>query len=330
MQLNINTKGTYLHVKDDMFEVKVRKENSEIEKFHYSSKKVSSIILSQGIALSTDAVKLAVTNNIDIIFSDLDGFPIGRVWHSKLGSTTKIRKRQLEASLSKVGVKWIKEWISQKFQNQIDFLSDLRKHRSEKSGFIDEKIEVIKNLKNSFDILNGEHISIIADYIRGLEGTSGRLYFETLSRLLSEEYKFNGRSFRPAKDPFNAFLNYAYGVLYSKIEKSLIIAGIDPYVGFMHRDDYNQLSMVYDFIEPYRIYAEKVVFRLFSAKKINKAHADEITNGFSLNKEGKVLLIESFNKYFEEETIRYKGRNQSRSNTIQFDAHHFANSLIRD
>lgn len=330
MQININTKGTYLHIKDEMFEVKIRKENSEIEKFHYSAKKITSIVLAQGIALSTDAVKLAVQNNIDIIFADYDGFPLGRVWHSKLGSTTKIRKKQLEACSSVVGVKWIKDWIGTKFQNQIDFLMDLKKHRSEKSNWLQEKIDNIKNLQSSFILLTAESVNQFSDTIRGLEGTSGRIYFDTLSQLLNDEYKFKGRSSRPAKDPFNAFLNYAYGVLYTKIEKSLIIAGIDPYVGFMHRDDYNQLSMVYDFIEPYRIYSERVVFRLFSGKKVNKSHTDEITNGFSLNKDGKILLMESFNKFFEEEKIRYKGRNQTRSNIIQFDAHAFANSLLKE
>lgn len=330
MQLNIYTKGTYLHVKDDMFEVKIRKDNSEIEKYHYSSKKVTSIILSLGIALSTDAVKLAVKNNIDILFSDFDGFPLGRVWHSKLGSTTKIRKKQLEASMDKTGLKWVKEWLETKLNNQIEFLQDLKKHRQDKSGYLEDKTNNIRRLKDSLMSLSGEKVSDIADTARGLEGTSGRIYFEVLSYLVAEEYKFSGRSSRPAKDPFNAFLNYAYGVLYSKVEKCLIIGGVDPYVGFMHRDDYNQLSMVYDFIEPYRIYAERVVFRLFSSKKVNQSHSDLITNGYTLNKDGKVLLMENFNRFFEEETIRYRGRNQTRSNAIQFDIHTFANSLIKD
>jgi len=133
---------------------------------------------------------------------------------------------------------------------------------------------------------------------------------------------------RPAKDAFNVFLNYGFGVLYSRVEKCLIIAGLDPYVGFLHRDDYNQKSMVFDFIEPYRIFVETTVFRLFSAKKINKAHIDEITNGVTLNKEGKELLITALNDYMESETIRYKGRNQTRANAMQQDAHVFANALI--
>ncbi|MBL7127530.1 MAG: CRISPR-associated endonuclease Cas1 [Ignavibacteria bacterium] len=330
MQLNINTKGAYIHIKDEMFEVKVKNENQEIQKYHYSAKKVTSIVLAQGIALSTDAVKLAVKNNIDIVFIENDGHPLGRVWHSKLGSTTKIRKKQLQASTSSVGVWWIKLWINTKIQNQFDFLKDLKKHRGTKAEFIDEKIENIEKLKKSLELLKGNEVKDFADTLRGLEGTSGRIYFETLSNLLSEEYKFKGRSSRPAKDSFNAFLNYSYGILYSKIEKALIIAGVDPYVGFLHRDDYNQLSMVFDFIEPYRIFAERVVFKLFSGKKVNQTHVDKITNGYTLNKNGKILLVESFNKYFEEEKVRYKGRNQIRSNVIQFDAHAFANSLIKD
>lgn len=133
---------------------------------------------------------------------------------------------------------------------------------------------------------------------------------------------------RPAKDSFNAFINYGFGILYTRVEKVLMIAGLDPYVGFLHRDDYNQKSMVFDFIEPYRIFVETAVFRLFAAKKINKAHVDGITNGVTLNKEGKELLVTALNNYMED-VIRYKGRNQTRTNAMQQDAHTFANSLIR-
>jgi CRISPR-associated protein Cas1 len=62
---------------------------------------------------------------------------------------------------------------------------------------------------------------------------------------------------------------------------------------------------------------------------VNKTHTDLITNGCSLNAEGKALLVTAFNKHFDEEAIRYKGKNQTRSNIIQWDAHAFANSLIQ-
>jgi CRISPR-associated protein Cas1 len=328
MQIYLNTYGTYLHVKDEMFEIRVPVKDGEPDKKHIAAHKISSIILTTSAALSTDAVRLALTNNIDIIFTRSDGHPIGRIWHSKLGSTTKIRKRQLEASLSKEAVIFTKTWISEKMNNQLEFIKDLKKHRSQLEDYLNDKISKIGNLVISLNNLQTEKIEEIADTIRGLEGTAGRLYFETLNYVLPEQYQFSGRSMRPAKDSFNAFINYGFGILYSRVEKCLMIAGLDPYVGFLHRDDYNQKSMVFDFIEPYRIFVETPVFRLFAAKKVNKAHIDEITNGVTLNKEGKELLITALNGYMEGDTIRYKGRNQTRANAMQQDAHAFANSLI--
>jgi len=328
MQIYLNTYGTYLHVKDDMFEIKVPGDGGESRKQHIAAHKITSIVMSISGALSTDAVILALKNNIDIIFTKADGHPMGRIWHSKLGSTTKIRKRQLEASISKEAVTFTKEWITEKMTNQLEFIKDLKKHRPQMAEFLNDKITRIENLVVSVGKLEHDKIEAIADTVRGLEGTAGRLYFETINYVLPEQYQFNGRSMRPAKDAYNAFLNYGLGILYSRTEKSLMLAGLDPYVGFLHRDDYNQKSMVFDFIEPYRIMVETTVFRLFSAKKVNKAHTDEITNGITLNKEGKELLITALNGYMESETIRYKGRNQTRANAMQQDAHTFANGLI--
>lgn len=328
MQLVINTYGTYVHVKDDLFEVSLTIEG-ERKKHQFASQKVTSILMSKGAVLSTDAIILAMKNNIDIIVFENDGVPVGRFWHSRPGSTSKIRKQQLEASLNNTGVFWVKKWLTSKLDNQIDFLKRLKSHRSSLADLIQEKIELISNIKIKMNEIKGVKIDEIDSILRGLEGTSGRIYFKTLSSLLQERYRFQGRSFRPANDPFNAFLNYAYGVLYSRVEKVLIIAGLDPYVGFMHRDDYNMKSMVFDFIEPYRIYAEEVVFKLFSAKKVNDGHTDKITNGYTLNGEGKNMLMQSFMQFLDEDKIRYNGRNQTRFNAMQMDAHQFANQLIK-
>jgi CRISP-associated protein Cas1 len=327
MQLIINTYGTYVHVKDELFEVTLTKDGVK-EKHHFASQKVTSILMSKGAAISTDAVILAMKNNIDIIVFERDGMPVGRFWHSKPGSTSKIRKQQLEASLNETGVLWIKKWLTGKLDNQAAFLKRLKNHRPHSADLIQEKIDAIAVLKAKMNDLKGVKIDEMDDTLRGLEGTAGRIYFQILSSLLTERYQFEGRSFRPAKDQFNAFLNYSYGVLYSRVEKVLLIAGIDPYIGFMHRDDYNMKSMVFDFIEPYRSYADEVVFKLFSAKKVNDGHTDEIKNGVSLNAEGKNLLLQSLMLFLDEDKIRYNGRNQTRMNAMQMDAHQFANKLI--
>jgi len=328
MQLVINTYGTYLHIKDELFEVRVKKEGIE-EKHHFASQKVKSILLSKGAAISTDAIILAVKNNIDILVFEYDGTPIGRFWHSRPGSTSKIRKKQLEASMNEIGLKWVVSWLGSKIGNQADLLKRLKKNRANKAEQIQVHINSIEDLRKKILNTTSKKVSDVDGTLRGLEGTSGRIYFQALNELLPERYQFAGRSFRPAKDPFNTFLNYAYGILYSRVEKTLTIAGLDPFVGFMHRDDYNTKSLVFDFIEPYRIIAEETVFKLFSAKKVNDKHCDKITNGLSLNADGKNLLVQHFFKFFDEDKIRHKNRNQTRSNAMQLDAHNFANQLIK-
>lgn len=328
MQLYIHTPGTYLHVREAMFEVRI-KQDGQVSKRQFAAHKVNCILLSKGAALSTDAIALAVEHNVDILFLQHDGHPYGRVWHAKHGSTTRIRKRQLEASLGAEGLEAIKTWLSRKLDNQQTFLRDLKKHRSQLHPLLDEKAEKIADLAHKIQSVTGVHCGEVAESLRGWEGTAGRLYFEALSVAIPDAFAFKGRSSRPAQDAFNACLNYAYGILYGQVEKALIVAGLDPYVGFLHRDDYNHKSLVYDFIEPYRIHADRAVFRLFSGKKFNQSYVDAIPNGVSLNAEGKPVLVSAFLAYFQEDKVRYKGRNLTRQHAMQLDAHQFANGLIK-
>lgn len=329
MQLIINTYGSYLRKNGNCFLVKCIPEGeSEEKRFEVSVKKVNSIMITTSAYVSTDAIKFAMDNNIDIVFLDGYGDPYGRVWHSKLGSTVLIRRRQLEICEKETGLDLAKEWIVAKFDNQIDFLKRLGHSRPDKEEKINEYIGRLNEVKSNLQQINGS-IEQKRGEIMGLEGTAGRTYFESLNFIMPERFKFNGRSRSPAKDEFNCLLNYGYGVLYSLVEKGCIIAGLDPYVGFVHTDNYNKKSLVFDLIEMFRIFVDQTVVYLFSQRKINKEYFDEIKNGLSLNKKGKEILLESLNKTLEE-SIRYKGRNIKRRNIIQFECHRIANELIKN
>ncbi|WNJ18153.1 CRISPR-associated endonuclease Cas1 [Pontibacter sp. G13] len=244
MDLFINTPGTYLHVREAMFEVR-KKVEGQVERHQFAAQKVSRILMSRGAALSTDAIELAMKYHVDILFVKSDGFPHSRIWHAKLGSTTKIRKLQLKASLGQEGLEAIQTWLGKKLENQQAFLVDLGKHRKTLQDDLKEAAEKIASLQFKITASQADSCDGLSDTLRGWEGTAGRLYFQMLGKAIPARYTFHGRSSRPAKDPFNAFLNYAYGMLYGLVEKSLIIAGIDPYVGYLHRDDYNHKSMVW-------------------------------------------------------------------------------------
>ncbi|KJR43126.1 CRISPR-associated protein Cas1 [Candidatus Magnetoovum chiemensis] len=324
MQLVINTYGAYIQRNGDCFKIKTDDKAREI-----SCKQVSSILISTAAYITTDAIKMAMDNNIDIVFIDEYGNPYGRVWHSKLGSTTLIRRRQLEIAQTQQGINLSVEWIKRKLLNQIELLENLRKTRPHKTNEITETIEKLQKIVNSLDNLQASNINDCRSQIMGIEGSSGKIYFETLSELMPDRFKFTGRSRNPAKDEFNALLNYSYGVLYSLVEKACIIAGLDPYVGIIHTDHYNKKSMVFDLIENYRIWADETVITLFAGRKIKTEQFDKIPNGYILNSEGKAVLLTAFNEFLDT-AIRYRGRNIKRRDIIQFDCHNIANNLIKD
>ena len=331
MHLFINTYGTYVHIKDEIFEIRVPDKDAAVpKKIHIAPQKIQGIIISKGSAISSEAIILATKHHIDIVVMDKLGRPIGRFWHSRLGSTTKIRRQQLILSFSETGSEYIKKWLAKKLKNQYDYLQRLKKKRPATAEYITEQAQKIKSLQNSIKNVKKDKIENISGTLRGLEGTAGRIFFGTLSEILPKQYKFEGRSSRPAKDLFNAFLNYAYGVLYSRVEKALMIAGLDPYVGIMHRDDYNLKSMVFDFIEPYRIWSEETVFKLFSTKKVNKSHADEVTNGLSLNKSGKELLLKPLIDFLDTAKVNYKGKRRVRNEILMSEAIAFAQELLQN
>ena len=321
MQLVLNTYGAYLSRKGTLFQIKVDGKTTEV-----AARRVQSILVTTGAAFSTDAIQLATENNIDVLFLDKYGNPFGRVWHGRPGSTTAIRRRQFEMAETDEGFALARSWVDRKFENQIDLLTRTRERRTRLSSELTEAIGALKKLREQLNELSGtleEH----RDTMLGIEGRAGRTYWEVVTLLLPERFRFKGRSRNPAKDEFNCLLNYAYGVLYGTVERACLLAGLDPYIGFLHTDHYAKPSLVFDLIENYRIWADEVVIGLFAARKVTKVLFDALHNGLTLNREGKTILLERLNEHLEE-AIRYRGRNISRRDIVQFDLHRIANNLI--
>ena len=241
-EIILNTYGSYLHVQDEMFEVR----NSKVETKYppIPPKKVRTIAMGAGTSISTDVILLALKNQVDIVVIDKYGHPIGRFWHTQLGSTSKIVKQQARHATDHRAIPWVKKWIDAKITHQRDFLQELKKHRTTMHDFLNTKMESIDNQLVKIAALQGESVRDIADTLRGHEGTAGRLYWVAISEALPQAFQFEERSRDPGKDAFNSFLNYGYGILYRRVERALLIAGIQPQIGFFHRDGYNHRSIL--------------------------------------------------------------------------------------
>ena len=322
MDLILTTFGTYLHRQGELFLVRVKEQKQEV-----AARKVRSILITTGASLSTDAIALAIEKNIDIVFLDAVGEPYGRIWHGRPGSTIAIRRAQLRLADTEQGLSLALGWMVRKLDNQIEFLRATRKRRTKLSALLTEGIQKLEQHRADITSLTGSLETIRAS-LMGIEGRAGRTYWGTVNLLLPATFRFEGRSRNPAKDEFNCLLNYAYGVLYSTVERACILAGLDPYVGFVHTDHYQKKSLVFDLIECYRIWADETVVGLFAARKVKQAQFDRLHNGLKLNKEGKAVLMEHFGAYLDE-GIRYRQRNIKRRDTVQLDCHHIANDWIK-
>jgi CRISPR-associated protein Cas1 len=321
MELYLNTFGSFIRKKDELFEILV-----EGKKVRLSPEKVSSIVISNAATITTDAIQLAMDYNIDIVFLDKYGYPYGRVWFPKIGSTVLIRRRQLEMLSDEIGLRFIKDWICIKIMNQYRFLQRLISKRDVDKTLFQDRLNHM--VESAINIMNSEgNIQDLTGSFMGWEGGASKNYFSVLSDLIPENFKFEGRSSRPAKDAFNAMLNYGYGILYSKVERALIIAGLDPYLGILHGDNYNKKSFVFDFIEPYRILIDEPVFYIFSRHKFNNEFIEPIYKGVTLTAEGKKFLAPVLLENFDT-IIRYRNKNRKKIDMIQTDAHAFANFLI--
>jgi len=321
MQIVINTRGSYLRKEHNCFLIK-----NEDRTFEVSAEKVDSILITTSATISTDAIEFAVANNIDIVFLNRYGNPYGRIWHPKLGSTTLIRRRQLEMGALPEGFVLVRGWVARKLRNQIEYLRELRKNHPAQHDTLEGHVAILEDLYTGLLALSGT-VAMHRERVMGIEGMASAHYFAALSAVLPEEWKFAGRSRDPARDAFNCLLNYSYGVLYSHVEKGCIIAGLDPYVGLLHTDDYNKKSFVFDLIEVFRIFMDRTVMLLFAKRQVKESLFDPIPGGLYLNPEGKAVLIAAVNEMFDQE-IPYHGRSVKVRNVIPMECHRIANELI--
>lgn len=324
MELVLNSFGVSLSRDNEGFII-----SSGDSRQRIPARSINSIQIGKGTQITSDAVMLAVENEIEIVFVDRNGTPVGRIWSPKYGSISTIRKGQINFVYSNDAVAWIKGIVAKKIENQQAVVL-MFKHEDDVSKRIAEKCIVrLEDYRKKVSCLSGEIVSEIAAQLRGWEGQASRIYFQTLNEFIPEKYKFDGRSQRPAMDVTNAMLNYGYGILYSKIEGALIKAGIDPYVGVMHRDDYNRPVLVFDIIELYRVWVDYVVFSLMSQDIITDEYYSVRSDGsYWLESLGRRVIIQSLNDYLDD-IVTVKGNSRSRETQIALYAQNLAQTFKR-
>lgn len=112
------------------------------------------------------------------------------------------------------------------------------------------------------------------DLLRGLEGEAAQAYFGVFDQLIRVEsplLHFGGRNRRPPRDAFNALLSFLYTLLTHDCRSALETVGLDPAVGFLHRDRPGRPSLALDMAEEFRpLLGERLALSLINRRQLNE------------------------------------------------------------
>lgn len=153
-----------------------------------------------------------------------------------------------------------------------------------------EKTDFIKSNYN--DILN----TVDIEQLRGIEGVCANAYFSLFDDMIlrqKDDFYFSIRNRRPPLDNVNALLSFAYSLLASMCTSALECAGLDPYVGFLHKDRPGRASLALDLMEELRpIFADRFALKLINKQIIQREHFYTKENGAVLfTDEGRRIFL---------------------------------------
>ncbi|MCB1634852.1 MAG: type I-C CRISPR-associated endonuclease Cas1 [Xanthomonadales bacterium] len=119
--------------------------------------------------------------------------------------------------------------------------------------------------------------------LRGLEGEAAQAYFGVFNQLIrvdASKLQFTTRNRRPPRDAVNALLSFLYTLLTHDCRSALETVGLDPAVGFLHRDRPGRPSLALDLAEELRpLLGERLALSLINRKQLGEADFQHLDNG---------------------------------------------------
>lgn len=219
-------------------------------------------VASSGVSISAAAIRACTEIGVPIHFLSGTGVPYASLYSAGLIGTVLTRRAQLMAYNNVQAIDLAASIVLGKIENQAALLRYVAKYRKETAPAIHDELRLLSlETRDHLQELDGwrqaahyddNHIDEIRGQLLSIEGRAAKKYWQGIGLVLSADLAWPGRRGRGARDPFNSALNYGYGILYSQIERALVLAGLDPYGGFVHVDRPGKPSLVLDFIEPFR------------------------------------------------------------------------------
>jgi len=286
--LVIDEQGAYLRKRRG--EIVVMSGRDEIAAI--PAREIDSLVLVGGVQASTQVLRFLLDANVEVHYLSYYGRYEGRFvpeWHKNV----HLRLSQAAVHFDEGRCLEIaREMVGGKLHNMRTILRRAARDRNapDLASAADDVQSVIARLNAAAD----------RDRLRAIEGEGSAAYFRVFDGLLSKpgpEFDFTGRSRRPPQDPVNALLGFAYAMLTSEVITALSVAGLDPYIGFLHATKYGRPALALDLMEEFRpIVADTVVRRLVNTGMVKPGHFRRRLGGCFLTEHGRSAFFKEWDR----------------------------------
>ncbi|MEG0662403.1 MAG: CRISPR-associated endonuclease Cas1, partial [Anaerovoracaceae bacterium] len=213
-QISING-GYFVVLQKDGLERKIPKETLE------------SISIFGNVTITSQCIKELLRRGIPVSYFSPGGQYFGRLQSTRHINVLRQKQQFACCADNMFSLKLSRGIIEAKISNQFILLERYIKEKTER---INRNLVLMKRYREKV-----RHVENLNELI-GFEGLAARTYFEIISELVDEEFKFSGRSRRPPKDPFNAMISLGYTLIMYEVYSALENKSLNPYAGFLHQD----------------------------------------------------------------------------------------------
>ncbi len=241
---------------------------------------LTSVVIFGGIFISPALIGACAAQGITLVLLERNGRFQARI-DGPVSGNVLLRRAQYKASDAPDDI--VKSLILGKVSNQRSVLMRaLRDYGNDYAPEVKQAIEtVVQRLAHTLAYIGTYELP--ADTLRGMEGDAAKLYFSVFDHLIRSPdaaLRFNGRSRRPPLDPINALLSFLYTLLTHDCRSAAESVGLDPAVGFLHRDRPGRPSLALDLMEEFRpILVDRLVLSLVNRKQVRAADFDAQDSG---------------------------------------------------
>ena len=273
--LFVTTQGAYLAKEGETVAVKV---NGEIA-LRVPVHTLGGIVCFGQVSCSPYLMGFCAENHVAISFLTENGGFLAKVQGPVSGNVLLRREQYRKADDLKASALIARSMLTGKIANCRTVLQRSLRDHSEK---IDEEAVAAasQTLTNSMRRLQAESP---LDVVRGIEGESASAYFEVFNYLITSQkndFTFNERNRRPPLDNVNCMLSFLYTLLMHDVRSALETVGLDPAVGFLHRDRPGRYSLALDIMEELRpFFADRMALSLINLCQVQGKGFDKKESG---------------------------------------------------